>query len=64
MAMTWVLTAEGMKTWFLVAPDDVTGVAFQTGASAAIESTGGRVVGFARHPVGCHDLCAGADERA
>jgi branched-chain amino acid transport system substrate-binding protein len=50
MAMTLGMTAEGMKTWFLVAPDDVTGAAFQTGAAAAIESTGGRVLGFARHP--------------
>jgi branched-chain amino acid transport system substrate-binding protein len=50
MAMTLGLTAEGMKTWFLVAPDDVTGLAFQADATAAIESTGGRVVGFARHP--------------
>lgn len=50
MAMTLGLRAEGMQTWFLVAPDDVTGVAFQTGASAAIESTGGRVLGFARYP--------------
>jgi branched-chain amino acid transport system substrate-binding protein len=50
MAMTLGLAAEGMKSWFLVAPDDVTGAAFQTGATAAIESTGGRVVGFARYP--------------
>jgi branched-chain amino acid transport system substrate-binding protein len=50
MAMTVGLAAEGMKTWFLVVPDDVTGAAFQTGATAAIESTGGRVLGFARHP--------------
>ncbi len=50
MAMTLGLAAEGMKTWFLVAPDDVTGTAFQTGASAAIERTGGRVLGFARYP--------------
>ena len=50
MAMTLGLAAEGMKTWFLVAPDDATGVAFQTGATAAIENSGGRVVGFARHP--------------
>ena len=50
MAMTIGLAAEGMKTWFIVAPDDVTGVAFQNGATAAIESTGGRVLGFARYP--------------
>jgi branched-chain amino acid transport system substrate-binding protein len=50
MAMTLGLAAEGMKTWFLVVPDDLTGVALQTGATAAIESTGGRVVGFARYP--------------
>jgi len=50
MAMTLGLKAEAMHTWFLVAPDDPTGVAFQTGASAAIESTGGRVLGFARYP--------------
>ena len=50
MAMTLGLAAEGMKTWFLVAPDDVTGIAFQAGATAAIEHAGGRVLGFARHP--------------
>ncbi len=50
MAMTVGLAAEGMKTWFLVVPDDVTGTAFQTDATAAIEATGGRVLGFARHP--------------
>jgi branched-chain amino acid transport system substrate-binding protein len=50
-AMTLGLAAEGMKTWFLVAPDDVTGAAFQAGAAAAIESSGGRLVGMAQHPV-------------
>jgi branched-chain amino acid transport system substrate-binding protein len=50
MAMTRGMAAEGVKTWFLVAPDDVTGLAFQTDATASIESTGGRVLGFARHP--------------
>jgi branched-chain amino acid transport system substrate-binding protein len=50
MAMTLGLAAEGMKTWFLVVPDDAVGVALQVGATAAIESTGGRVVGFARYP--------------
>jgi len=50
-AMTIGLAADGIRTWFLVVPDDVTGIAFQTDATAAIESTGGRVLGFARHPV-------------
>jgi branched-chain amino acid transport system substrate-binding protein len=50
MAMTLGLAADGVKTWFLVVPDDLTGLAFQAGATAAIESTGGRVVGFAVHP--------------
>ena len=50
MAMTLGLAAEGGKSWFLVVPDDVTGNAFQTDAAAAIESTGGRVLGFSRHP--------------
>lgn len=50
MAMTLGLRAEGMTTWFLVAPDDVTGQAFQADATSAIEGSGGRVVGFARHP--------------
>jgi branched-chain amino acid transport system substrate-binding protein len=50
MAMTLGLTAEGVKTWFLVAPDDVTGLAFQADATNAIETNGGRVLGFARHP--------------
>ena len=50
MAMTLGLAAEGARSWFLIAPDDTAGIAFQTGASDAIERTGGRVVGFARHP--------------
>jgi len=50
MAMTVGLTAEGVKTWFIVAPDDVTGLAFQADATAAIEAIGGRVLGTARHP--------------
>jgi branched-chain amino acid transport system substrate-binding protein len=49
-AMTLGLKAEGIRTWYLVAPDDVMGIAFQTDATAAIESTGGRVLGSARHP--------------
>jgi branched-chain amino acid transport system substrate-binding protein len=49
-AMTIGLRAEGVTTWFLAAPDDVTGQAFQADATAAIESNGGRVLGFARHP--------------
>lgn len=50
LAMTLGMAAEGVKSWFLVVPDDVTGLAFQAGATAAIESTGGHLVGFARHP--------------
>ncbi len=50
MAMTLGLAAEGVKTWFLIVPDDATGIAFQTDATAAIESTGGRVAGFVQHP--------------
>ncbi len=49
-AMSIGLAAEGVKTWFLVVPDDVTGVALQTGATAAIEAVGGRLLGFTRHP--------------
>jgi branched-chain amino acid transport system substrate-binding protein len=51
LAMTLGMAAEGVKSWFLIVPDDVTGAAFQTDATAAIESLGGRVLGFARHPV-------------
>jgi branched-chain amino acid transport system substrate-binding protein len=50
MAMTVGLASEGVKSWFLVAPDDLTGAAFQAGATAAIEVAGGRVLGFARYP--------------
>lgn len=49
-AMTLGMVAEGVKSWFLVVPDDVMALAFQADATAAIESTGGRIVGFARHP--------------
>jgi branched-chain amino acid transport system substrate-binding protein len=50
MAMTVGLAAEGVKTWFIIAPDEVTGLAFQADAAAAIEGTGGRVLGSARYP--------------
>jgi branched-chain amino acid transport system substrate-binding protein len=49
MAMTLGLTAEGVKSWFLVTPDDATGNAFQTDAMEAIERIGGRMLGVARH---------------
>lgn len=49
-AMTAGMAAEGIKSWFLVAPDDPLGAAFQAGAAAAIETGGGRVVGVAQHP--------------
>ncbi len=50
MAMTLGLAAEAVRTWFLVAPDDSTGQAFLTDATLAIEFTGGRVIGTAKHP--------------
>ena len=50
MAMTLGLAAEGVRSWFLVVPDDVTGLAFQAGATAAIETAGHRLAGTARHP--------------
>jgi len=50
MAMTLGLAAEEKRTWFLIAPDDLTGGALLTDATAAIELTGGRVIGIARHP--------------
>jgi branched-chain amino acid transport system substrate-binding protein len=50
MAMTVGVAGEGVKTWFIIAPDDVTGLAFQADATAAIEATGGRVLGTARYP--------------
>jgi branched-chain amino acid transport system substrate-binding protein len=50
MTMTLGMAAEGVKSWFLIAPDDVTGLAFQNDATAAIEGSGGRVAGFVRYP--------------
>ncbi len=44
------MASRGVGTWFLVVPDDPASIAFQADATAAIESTGGRVVGFIRHP--------------
>ena len=55
MAMTLGLAAEGIKTWFLVVPDDVTGLAFRAGATEAIEATGGRIVAIAVHPADARD---------
>ena len=49
-AMTIGMAAGGVNTWFLVVPDDTLGLAFQAGATVAIESSGGRVVGFVRYP--------------
>ena len=49
-AMTIGMSAGGVNTWFLVVPDDTLGLAFQADATVAIESSGGRVVGFVRYP--------------
>ena len=50
LAMTAGMAVEGVRTWFLVVPDDATGLALKADATAAIEGAGGRVTGFARHP--------------
>lgn len=49
-AMTAGMADGGIRTWFLVVPDDTTGLGLQAGATAAIQARGGTVVGFARHP--------------
>jgi branched-chain amino acid transport system substrate-binding protein len=50
LAMTLGLAAEGVKTWFLVTPDEVVGNSFQTDAVAAIENGRGRILGLGRYP--------------
>ncbi len=40
----------GAKSWFLVVPDTVLGVAVEADAIRAIEAAGGRVAGRSRHP--------------
>lgn len=46
------LARGGTKTWFLVVPDTVLGVAVEADAIRAIEAIGGRVAGRSRHPAG------------
>lgn len=41
---------QGAKSWFLVVPDTVLGVAVEAEAMRAIEARGGRVAGRSRHP--------------
>jgi branched-chain amino acid transport system substrate-binding protein len=55
-SMTLGLMQEGIKTWFLLVPDDQLGSAFQDDATVAVESLGGRVLGFARHPPDAESL--------
>jgi len=50
LAMTVGMAVDGAKSWFLVVPDEVLSLALEAGAAAAIERTGGRLLGSARHP--------------
>jgi branched-chain amino acid transport system substrate-binding protein len=52
------LTQAGAKTWFLVVPDTVLGNAVQAGAIAAIEASGGRVLGQSLHPGDAADFAS------
>jgi branched-chain amino acid transport system substrate-binding protein len=49
-ALVRTLAGTGTKTWFLVVPDTVLGLALQEDAIRAIETSGGQVVGRSRHP--------------
>ena len=49
------MAPERIKTWCLVVPDDVTGLAFQAAAKESIETLGGRVVATSIHPAGARD---------
>ena len=48
-AMVWAMAREGIRTWFLVVPDTVLGIAVEADVSRAIEAAGGQVAGRSRH---------------
>jgi branched-chain amino acid transport system substrate-binding protein len=55
-ALAGALGRAGEKTWFLVVPDTVLGLAVQSDAIRAIEAAGGGVVGRSRHPAEENDF--------
>lgn len=46
----------GTDTWFFITPDYTFGHVLQKDATSVIEANGGRVLGFAKHPLGTADL--------
>lgn len=50
------VTKNGGKSWFFITVDYSFGHAMERDAAAAVEATGGKVVGTVRHPLGAADL--------
>jgi branched-chain amino acid transport system substrate-binding protein len=54
--LTQRVASSGAKSWFFVTPDYAFGTALQRDATAALERSGGRVVGSVRPPMGTSDM--------
>ncbi len=57
-ALARAMARDGAKTWFLVVPDTVLGLAIESDAARAIEAVGGQVVGRSRHPAQVVDFAS------
>ena len=57
-AVVRAVARTGARTWYLVVPDTVLGLAVQADASRAIEDGGGQVVGRSRHPEEATDFAS------
>jgi len=55
-SMAHALTKKGLNTWYFVAVDYALGKALERDATAALQSSGGRVVGVYRHPLNSGDF--------
>jgi branched-chain amino acid transport system substrate-binding protein len=54
--LTQHVASGGSKSWFFITPDYAFGTALQRDATAALEKSGGRVVGSVRPPMGTSDM--------
>ena len=57
-SMAHALTKKGLDTWYFVAVDYALGKALERDATAALQSSGGRVVGVYRHPLNSADFAS------
>jgi branched-chain amino acid transport system substrate-binding protein len=57
-ALVRAMARTGAKTWFLVVPDTILGLAVRSDAVRAIEQSGGQVLGQSRHPAEATDFAS------